>query len=64
MLKPYEKLANAIVMQAVKDYRETESQREKDEIIQFFRSDWFKALTHIDCEYLIKRLKTEGGTKK
>ena len=64
MLKPYEKLANAIVMQAVKDYRETESQREKDEIIQFFRSDWFKALTNIDCEYLIKRLKSEGGTKK
>ena len=64
MLKQYKLLANAIILMAVKDYRETESQREKDEIIQFFRSDWFKALTNIDCEYLIKRLKTEGGTKK
>ena len=64
MLKQYKLQANAIILMAVKDYRETESQREKDEIIQFFRSDWFKALTNIDCEYLIKRLKSEGGTKK
>lgn len=64
MLKQYKLLANAIILMAVKDYRETESQREKEEIIQFFRSDWFKALTNIDCEYLIKRLKSEGGTKK
>lgn len=64
MLKPYEKLANAIVKQAVNDYRETESQSEKEDILRFFHSDWFKALTNIDCEYLIKRLKSEGGTKK
>ena len=64
MLKQYKLLANAIILMAVKDYRETESQREKDDILRFFRSDLFKALTNIDCEYLIKRLKSEGGTKK
>ena len=64
MLKQYKLLANAIILMAVKDYRETESQREKEDILRFFRSDWFKALTNIDCEYLIKRLKSEGGTKK
>ena len=61
MLKPYERLANAIVMQAVKDYRETANKNEKEDILHFFRSDWFKALTKIDCEYLIKRLNSEGG---
>ena len=56
---PYENLANAIILQAVKDYRETLSRynlhREKDayshdkeSIERFFRSRWFGVLTTID----------------
>ena len=44
----YENLANAIIMQAVKDYRnalkkphEIESAKVKREVKRFFRSGWF-----------------------
>ena len=67
---PYEQLANAIVLQAVKDYREankklrrgrknTEAQSTKDECLRFFRSGWFQALTSVDAEYLIRKLDQE-----
>lgn len=31
----------------------------KEECLRFFRSGWFKALTEIDPEYLIKKLDEE-----
>ena len=51
----YEKLANAIIIQAAKDYRAAlrrlrrkpgnkDAQNEKESIERFFRSDWFRAL--------------------
>ncbi len=69
-LSPYERLANAIVIQAVADYRtarKTLKIRPKDgeamyitkEVIAFFRSEYFKVLTSIDLELLISKLRKE-----
>lgn len=69
-MEPYENLVNAIILQAVKDYRKalrklklnytnTEAKRTKAEVERFFRSGWYKALTMIDGETLIKKLQEE-----
>ena len=69
-LSHYERLANAIIMQAVTDYRnarKTLRSCPKDgdaiynpkEVIAFFRSDYFKVLTSIDPELLISKLRKE-----
>lgn len=54
-----ELLANAIIRQAVKDFRRTYSPQQRTEIKQFFRSEWFRALTRLDGEMLITRLENE-----
>ena len=67
---PYERLANAIVLQAVADYRvalkkikahpkNREAISEALEIEKFFRSGWYSQLTDVDGEYLIRRLQEE-----
>ena len=67
---PYERLANAIVLQAVADYRTAlkkikahpknrQAMDEALEIERFFRSGWYSQLTSVDGEYLIKRLQDE-----
>lgn len=67
---PYERLANAIVLQAVSDYRSAlkkikahpknrEAISEALEIEKFFRSGWYSILTDVDGEYLIRRLQDE-----
>ena len=58
-MKPYENLANAIILQAVKDYRLTDDERELQEIERFFRSGWFGVLSKVDPEFLIKELRKE-----
>ena len=58
-MNPYENLANAIVLQAVKDYRLTDDEAELVEIESFFRSDWFGVLTDVDPEYLLRNLRKE-----
>lgn len=69
-LNPYEGLANGIILQAVKDYRDAnkklargrknqDASRIKQECLRFFRSGWFGALTSIDSEFLIKKLDEE-----
>lgn len=69
-INPYEGLANGIVLQAVKDYRDAnkklargrknqDASRMKQECLRFFRSGWFGALTVIDPEFLIKKLDEE-----
>ena len=58
-MNPYEELANAIVLQAVKDYRLHEDEQELASIERFFRSGWFNTLTSIDPEMLISKLRTE-----
>jgi hypothetical protein len=70
MNTPYENLAKAIVLCAVQDYRKTlrilsrfpsrrEALKEKNSILEFFRSGWFHALTSIDPEFLIRKLDGE-----
>jgi len=67
---PYERLANAIVLQAVSDYRvalkkikahpkNREAISEALEIEKFFSSGWYSILTDVDGEYLIRRLQDE-----
>ncbi len=66
----YEDLANAIILQAVKDYRvalkclkanprNRTAAADKDEIERFFRSGWFSVLTSVDGEMLIRSLQME-----
>ena len=67
---PYERLANAIILQAASDYRvalkkiksrpkNREAIDEALRIERFFRSDWYQVLTSVDGEYLIERLQDE-----
>jgi hypothetical protein len=58
-LNPYENLANAIILQAVKDYRLTDDEQQLQEIERFFRSGWFGVLSKVDPEFLIKELQKE-----
>ena len=58
-MNPYENLAQAIILQAVKDYRLTDDEQELQEIERFFRSGWFGVLSKVDPEYLIKKLRKE-----
>lgn len=59
----YERLAEAIILQAVRDYRKNDDEETKKSIERFFRSEWFYILTKLDGEMLIKRLRREDGRK-
>ena len=64
MISPYEELANAIVLQAAKDYRQALKKghcQVQVGIERFFRSSWFGELTTIPSEMLISRLKKQSG---
>jgi len=67
---PYERLANAIVLQGVWDYRKALKKLKKNpkdeevvkaisQIEKFFRSGWYQLLTSIDGEFLINKLREE-----
>ena len=69
-MEPYESLANAIVMQAVKDYRiallhlqkrpdNKSYQIEVAALERFFRSGWYGEITNLNAEYLIRRVNEE-----
>ena len=69
-MNPYKELANAIIVQAVKDYREAlrllsmnpndkSAKRDQRNIERFFRSEWFSILTDLNGELLLKKLKEE-----
>lgn len=60
-MTPYENLANAIVLSAVRDYRKSTSKDEIQSIERFFRSEWFSVLTSVDAEFLIRTLREEKG---
>lgn len=71
-MTPYEKLANAIILSAVRDYRsalkrlarkpDSEiAQSEVKSLERFFYSGWFGVLTSVDPEYLVKNLREEVG---
>lgn len=66
--RAYTDLANAIVVQAANDYRsalkgnDVEGKPPKSVLIElecFFRSDWYRMLTKVDPEYLMKQLRKE-----
>lgn len=88
-MEPYENLANVIILQAVKDYRQAlrylkrhphtqdldsaeamqdmrkrdlrsmiiRKENERDEIEQFFRSGWFEALSNLNGEALLSKVR-------
>ena len=67
---PYERLANAIILQAVTDYRVALKRIKRSPKVRgtideamgvesFFRSGWYSQLTAVDGEYLIRRLQDE-----
>lgn len=66
----YERLANAIILQAVDDWRDAakaltrspmkdNAKKMLEECEVFFRSNWFGVLTSLDGDYLLERLKRE-----
>ena len=66
----YQALANAIILQAAKDYRDAlerlryspddkSAKHDKLSIEKFFRSDWFCILSNLNGELLLKKLKDE-----
>ena len=70
MNDPYQNLANAIILQAAKDYRLARRKlrrkpRNEDakfmvkDCEDFFRSDWFKMLTDVDGEMILRKLQEE-----
>lgn len=70
MIENYEKMANDIILQAVKDYRAAKKKLKKQptnkdaEIMikdteRFFRSDWFTALTDVDGSVILRKLQEE-----
>ena len=72
---PYGELANAIIIQAVddyktalKDYKKAKSDKDRDNIKyrlrpieSFFKSDWYSLLTNVDGEMIIKRIREQIG---
>ncbi len=68
--EPYERLANAIILQAASDYRRDLKKLKKNpqnrdvlndalQIEKFFRSPWYQVLTTVDGEFLIQKLRKE-----
>ena len=72
MTRGYEKLAHAIVMQAVRDWRAAKRKLKKksindnaklelEECEKFFLSDYFMILMELDGKVLIRKLYEEDG---
>ena len=69
-MTPFEELANAIVIQAAKDYLkalkklkkypwDAEARQMRNDCESFFRSLWYSTLTSVDGELLMQKLQTE-----
>lgn len=69
-LSPYEALGNAVVLQAVKDYRDavhklsrgkknTIAESTKQECERFFQSPYFNVFTQLDGKALLSQLEKE-----
>lgn len=69
-LSPYEALGNAVVIQAVKDYRDavhklfrgkknTIAESTKQECERFFQSPYFNVFTQLDGKALLSQLEKE-----
>ena len=71
MIRAYENLANAVIEQAVKDYRRAKAKLAKEaedvmalkmrrETERFFCFAWFGQLTALDGELLLEKLEEES----
>lgn len=69
-MNPYENLANDVVLQAVKDYRDaagklsrgkknTMAEQRKTECETFFKSQYFNVFTDLDGNALLSQLEKE-----
>ena len=69
-MNTYEELAQAIILQAVKDYRqnnkrmankpeEQKLRNQRAELEKFFLSSWFAILTDLNGKHLLHRLQAE-----
>ena len=66
-MTPFEELANAIVIQAAKDYlkklkkypRDAEAKQTRNNCESFFRSSWYSTLTSVDGKLLMRKLQME-----
>ena len=59
MDSPYHDLANAIIVQATKDYKvakEKRNTKEIDSLTDFFHGGWFSTLTKVNPDYILGRL--------
>ena len=67
---PWQNLANAIIISAVKDYRKALRRQRKNptsrtaaeeirEIERFFHSEWYGMLTDVDGNFLVRKCKEE-----
>ena len=76
MIEPYERLAQAIVVQAAKDYvssmkglnrykkgsnKALAAEKMLDETNRFFHSGWFSMLCDLDGDKIVKMLRKETG---
>lgn len=63
MLDPYEKLANAIIIRAIKDYRmmtgTAETNPGKKEILDWIMSKNFSSITDLDPKMVVAELRAE-----
>lgn len=48
---PYEDLANAIILQALKDHS---NERYREETERFFKSEWYETLTDLPSSAILK----------
>ena len=66
----YTDLANAIIIQAVKDYRNAlktlkrypryeSAKKVVAEVEEFFRSEWYRTLTSVDADMLMTKIRRE-----
>ena len=66
----YTDLANAIIIQAVKDYRKALKTLKRypryepakavvAEVEEFFRSEWYRTLTSVDADMLMTKIRRE-----
>ena len=66
----YTDLANAIIIQAVKDYRNAlktlkrypryePAKKVVAEVEEFFRSEWYGTLTSVDADMLMRKIRRE-----
>ena len=73
-MSPYENLANAIIIQAAKDYRKAlkslksnpknwKAKAMADECESFFLSGYFQLLSQVDGEMLMNKLKAESQSE-